>query len=164
MLVNFLFLVFIVYLIYIYNNLQNNKYLNLENYLKHASLIVERLEKENQILKDQKNNFENKVIENDINLKNLNQNLDSKKYELMKLNKNYNEEKEMNQSFAEIFKQSEKNLYEQISDLKYNSKKSNQEFEEIKKENVILKNQQEILFKFLKLSDYALYEELLKRI
>ena len=70
----------------------------------------------------------------------------------------------MNQNFSYLLENSEKNLYQQISDLKVNSKESLEELDELKKENLKLKNRQEILFQFLKISDYALYEELLKRI
>jgi hypothetical protein len=164
MIINFLFLVFIVYLIFIYNKLQNDKFLNLDTYLRHTSLIVERLEKENQILKEQNGSFETKIIKNDTELEKLNNNMLLKNKEINKLNKNYIDERQMNQSFTSIFQESEKNLYEQISELKFNSKRIDGEYEELKKENLLLKNKQEILFQFLKITDYEIYEELLKRI
>ena len=164
MITNFIFLVFIVYLIYIYNNLQSSKYLNIETYLENASVIIERLEKENDILKDENNEISNKLIKNDMELDNLNQNINSKTTEIDKLNKNFLEEKKTNQNFSNIFEESEKNLYQQISDLKLTLKQKVEDLEEFKKENIILKNKEDILYKFLKLSDYALYEELLKRI
>lgn len=164
MITNFIFLVFIIYLIYIYNNLQSSKYHNIETYLKNASVIIERLEKENEILKKQHDEIDNKLNKNNFEIKSLNQNINLKKLEIDKLNKNFLEERKMNQNFSSVLENSEKNLYQQISDLKVNSKDSLEELDELKKENLKLKNRQEILFQFLKISDYALYEELLKRI
>ena len=164
MIINFVFLIFIVYLIFIYNKLQNDKFLNLDTYLQQTSIIVERLEKENEILREQNNSFETKIMKNDSELDKLNNKIKLKNNEENKLNKDYGDEKEMNKNFTSIFRESEKNLYNQISELKFDSKRINSEYEELKKENLLLKNKQEILFQFLKITDYEIYEELLKRI
>ena len=161
MIVNFIFLIFIFYLVFIYNQLQNNKHFNLENYIRNASLVIEKLEKDNNILKEQNNVFENDVIKNKAEIQKLDENINSKNNEINNLNKNYSDEKVLNKNFTSIFDQTEKNLYQQISDLKYNSKKNGDEFIELQKENASLKSQQKILYKYLKVADYALYEEFL---
>jgi len=164
MIVNFIFLIFIFYLVFIYNQLQNNKHFNLENYIRNASLVIEKLEKDNNILKEQNNVFENDVIKNKAEIQKLDENINSKNNEINNLNKNYSDEKVLNKNFTSIFDQTEKNLYQQISDLKYNSKKNGDEFIELQKENASLKSQQKILYKYLKVADYALYEEFLRNI
>ena len=164
MIVNFIFLIFIFYLVFIYNKLQNNKHVNLENYIRHASVIVERLEKENELLNKQNNEFENIIVENKVKIDNLDDDMNSKNIEINKLNNYYTQEKETNQNFASIFNESEKNLYQQISDLKINSNQHGNEFLELQKENAVLKSQQKILYKYLRVADYALYEEFLRNI
>ena len=164
MIVNFIFLMFILYLVFIYNKLQSRKSSNLESYIKHASLIIERLEKENSILKEQNNAFENQINETNSQINKLDQNINLKKSEIEFLNKNCNEEKIINQNHSYVFHESEKHLYNQISDLKHDSKKNDTLIHELREENISLKKEHEILYKFLKLSDYALYEEFLKNI
>lgn len=164
MIINFIFLIFIFYLVFIYNKLQNNKYVNLENYIRHASLIIERLEKDNEILKEQSNLFENDLIKNKAEIQKLGENINIKDNEINKLNQNYSNEKIINQNFSSIFHESEKNLYQQISDLKSNNKENSEQFIELQKENAVLKSQQKILYKYLRVADYALYEEFLRNI
>lgn len=164
MIINFIFLIFIFYLVFIYNKLQNNKYVNLENYIRHASLIIERLEKDNEILKEQSNLFENDLIKNKAEIQKLGENINIKNNEINKLNQNYSNEKIINQNFSSIFHESEKNLYQQISDLKSNNKENSEQFIELQKENAVLKSQQKILYKYLRVADYALYEEFLRNI
>lgn len=164
MIINFIFLIFIFYLVFIYNRLQNNKYVNLENYIRHASLIIERLEKDKEILEKQNKLFETNLIKNRVEIEKLGENINGKNNEINKLNKNYSDEKELNQNFASVFNESEKNLYQQISDLKNNNSQNSDKFIELQKENAVLKSQQKILYKYLRVADYALYEEFLRNI
>ena len=167
MITKLIFLIFIFYLIYIYNNLYNDKELNIDTYLNKSQEIIKNLEKKNKDLAEQANSFENKVIESKSNYNNLLKDYNSKNTEIKNLNNNINEEKKVNKNFSEAFKgneENEKNLYFEISDLKSNKLESDKKVEEIKEENIKLKKEAEILYKYIKIYDYAMYEEILKEI
>jgi hypothetical protein len=164
MIIKFIFLIFIMYLVFIYNRLQTNKKLNLETYIKHATTVIQNLEQENEALRKDNNNFENQIIENTSSLQRLNDNINEKNNEITILNSNYQEQKNISSNFSTVLVDTEKNLYKQISDLKINYKNDSQDVIDLKKKYAVLQKEHEVLYKFLKLSDYALYEEFLKNI
>jgi hypothetical protein len=162
MIVKFIFLVFILYLVFIYNKLQKNKFYNLDLYVKKASETIQQLETENEFLRINNNKFENSILEKNIEIKNLQDENQNKNSKLYTLTQNSDSHENFFQNFNSIFEESEKKLYEQISEYKYDLQQKNELVSKLESEKVSLNKEVELIYKYLKINDYALYEEFLK--
>ena len=155
---------FIVYLIYIYINLSKNKIFEISNFMKKTNLTISQLQEENNILNHKIGKISEKNIscEKDLSTtinKTQECNLNKKKIE-----DNYQNEKKINSNISDTLKKSETNLYELLGKCKGENKQFKIENEKLTNTNIRYNKELEMLYKYLKYTDYALYEETIKNI
>jgi hypothetical protein len=155
---------FIVYLIYIYINLSKNKIFEISNFMEKTNLTISQLQEENNILNHKISKISEKTIscEKDLSTsinKNQECNVNKKQIE-----NNYQNEKKINSNISETLKKSETHLYESLGKYRGENKEFKIENEKLTNNNIRYKKELEMLYKYLKYTDYSLYEETIKNI
>jgi hypothetical protein len=167
---------FIIYLIYIYINLSRNKSFEIISYMNKANKEIENIKtkklylknelknknEEINLIKNNLNNIQNKsniCISNLENLKKIN-----KINEILLKDSDDTIESDYFKDYYGAYKKIETNLYRDLGECKSENIKYKIKNEDLIKDVTSRKKELEMVYKYLKIADYAMYEESLKKI